>query len=268
MKYVTDREDEMFEKKLKRVLKLLAIGTILILGLAGYAFAVPSISVFNSAPEVVLDLSGNGHTGTVVNSFLTTDGMSFDESTSKVNVNQTDIYGGETRTLIIWFKSFDASSSLDHIFYDGCNHGAGGVLYIKSGSRVRCRVKANGLVYNKTTYGFKTNEWFMTGYILDGTNCNTIINNQLSNSGAMTGVYNGSYMSVGGSYNNNALKGDIKQTRIYKRAISTTELTNLYLAGRSAPIDAISTNDLVLFYDFNTSPNPLTIDTHPIGVTP
>ena len=68
--------------------------------------------------------------------------------------------------------------------------------------------------------------------------------------GSYTRMQDTAYNVIVGSWANVHANGAFANLSVYSDVITSNEVATLYAAGRDAPADAISTNNLVLFYDF------------------
>lgn len=111
----------------------------------------------------------------------------------------------------------------------------------------------NGFQQSSNT--MSTNTWYLLTGTYDGTNVKLYINDSLIGTTPMTGnIYSGSsHLNIGniGDYNVDFWSGNIDEVGIWSRALSLTEISQLYNGGNGLSYDLFSPNNSNFFNFFN-----------------
>jgi hypothetical protein len=197
------------------------------------------------------DASGNGNNGTVNGATLTTDrfgsansAYSFDGVDDYVSTNLLGIIGQNSRTIGFWFNSNNNNSGIKTMFGYGEHSSA-----IPHGSRFDCTLETGkpsidiGYSFASYTVPNIQNNWkyyTVTYNMIDGVNVQAIklyidgvlqsspyllSNSVIINTGNLNSVFFGAPYSTPSG---NSFNGQLDDIAIYNRALSTSEIQQLY----------------------------------------
>lgn len=193
----------------------------------------------------LIDLAGNGLNGTMTNITHASPAFTFNGTTSQVNIPDNALLepGTGSWSIEVWMKNNGSSGTVVG------KYGAGGTSSIISyairlgGSNlIRCDYSNGTTAQSTDNYTFNNNAWVQMVYVWDKTNNNiyTYANGVLQQTKAITitgGIYNSSTSLYLGSYNGGEypqyFNGQMGIVRIYKKALSATEVLKNYDASKS-----------------------------------
>ena len=194
------------------------------------------------------DESGNGNNGTVNGASLTTDrfgnansAYSFDGVNDIITVNDNSSFEQNTRTVNFWLKTNNSPiSRFDIIGKDGLPPSRQWVIQLENNGSLRNAVFTNTgeFIFNSNvTYPY--GNWQMATVVQDGTTSKTFINGILSNEILINGNLNqsGELLRFGGNpvFGGQYYNGFLDDISIYNRALTPTEITQLYTDPSTTP---------------------------------
>ena len=192
----------------------------------------------------LFDLSANGLTGTMSNISYSSPTFNFNGSSSQVSIpdNAALEPGTGSWSIEIWMKNNGSSGTVVG------KYGAGGTSSIisyairLSGSNlIRCDYSNGSTAQTTDNFTFNNNAWVQLVYVWDKTNNNiyTYANGVLQQTKAIAitgGIYNSTTGLYLGSYNGGEypqyFNGQMGIVRIYKKALSATEVSKNYDANK------------------------------------
>jgi len=208
------------------------------------------------------DASGNGHTGTLVNSPIWTAGplLDFDGSDDYVDVGTFDV-PGSALTLTAWFKSDNLANcgARDCRIISKALGLAGNDHYwmlstIRGGSttRLRFRLKTNGATTTliASSGDLTPNQWIHAAAVYDGATMRLYKDGVEVGSTIKTGsltINSNAAVWLGGNPptpTSRPWDGSIDEVRVYDRALSAAEIQALATTGNAPPVatdDSFST---------------------------
>ena len=209
-------------------------------GLVGYWTFDGKDTVWTSATAATtLDKSGNGNTGTLTNMSRSSSpvsgkigqGLNFDGGDDYVSVPHNSILNPSAITISFWANMETVISSNNTLIEKNPNTNKLRIRTVSNKYQLLTNAATNNLLAN-TTFSFgKWEHWVFSG---DGSGLklyrNGILDN--SNSTAYTAGASSGILGIGGiagGFFANKVKMD--DVRIYNRALSATEIKNLYNAG-------------------------------------
>jgi hypothetical protein len=243
------------------IFKRLVFTTILFLPIFAYAaVTAPNnnglVGYWNfneAAGTIAHDYSGNGKNGTLVNSPVWTNGklggaLSFNGSNTKVTTNLSISSGAVT--ISAWVYRND-TTVFDSIMQDSTGSHDDGVI-VESGNNSNVNFMTQGLsqtYFDSGTVPIK--QWVMITCVYDGSTKYIYVNGKLAGSIAATGTFASTNIKIGESRTGGShANGSIDDLRIYNRALGTSEIASLYIAG-AATYQAPNNNGLVGYWNFN-----------------
>lgn len=211
------------------------------------------------------DMSGNGNNGTVNGAILTTDrfgnsnsAYNFNGSTDFISINNTlGNFGTSDFSIVGWFNQLQYQPGLDIIFAKR-NTGAWGnlltfnVVYENSAVRLCGEVDESSpsnysVVHSNTMV--TTNIWYFGCFVRESNTIKLYINGSFDNStstATIQNINNNATASIGAFNNgtswNSFFNGKIDDIRIFNRALSPSEITQLYNENLSTSITVTSPN--------------------------
>ena len=210
-------------------------GTPIVIPTSGLSLYVDAgrTSSYSGSGNQWNDLSGNNNTGTLQNSptFSTSNGgiLTFNGSNQYVSFSSPSNIpiGNSNYTISVWFN---ASSLGQNGFVGWGNYG--------SGNQVNAlRLSATGFVHYwwandlSVNTALSINTWYNVVARFDGTNRQLWLNNVLIGSdtpGSSHNVPNANNLTIGTTNVNEYFNGKISNVEIYNRAISDSEIAELY----------------------------------------
>jgi hypothetical protein len=193
----------------------------------------------------LVDLSGNGLTGTMSNLSYTNPAFTFNGSTSQVSIpdNAALEPGTGSWTIEVWFKNVGSSGTVIGKYNNGGNSANISYALRLVGSNLIRADFSNGstdLVTNN--YTFTANTWIQMVYVWDKTNNSiyTYSNGVLKQTKAISitgGILNATTNLFLGSYNGGEysqyFNGQMGIVRIYKKALNATEVQTNFNSNRA-----------------------------------
>ena len=263
MKFVTDKEQQAFETKFKNVLKILALGVaILIIIITAVCYGRPI--TINGRPLTIFenkawDRSGNDNNGVIEGGAILGDGEITLDGVDDYVVIPTVTLNSVGHTISWWMKP-DTKDVAKAIFKDNTsdNWGMGEIYQYISGDGILSQRDGSGIHVLTTELVAETYQHCCI--IKSGTVQSFYLNGVLKASETATGQGNIEKIGYGTPANvPTYFAGGMANMRFYNRAITSNEMV-LISADITASKDAISTNDLVAFYNFERNANPMVIE--------
>jgi hypothetical protein len=193
----------------------------------------------------LVDIAGNGLTGTMSNLSYTNPAFTFNGSSSQVNIpdNAALEPGTGSWTIEVWFNNAGSSGTvLGKYNNGGASANISYALRLAASNLIRADF-SNGTTAQVTdNYTFNANTWVQMVYVWDKTNNNiyTYSNGALKQTKAINisgGILNASTNLYLGSYNGGEysqyFNGKMGIVRLYKKALSATEVLKNYDASKS-----------------------------------
>ena len=226
--------------------RLIIISFILVCWLASVcsAYTFP-FTVFDSKPSIIRDLSGHGNDGVNYGSLLTLDGLEC-KGSDKNRVYTENTFNLRTNwSFSVWFNE-----SLNDYSWNGImlGYSYSGGLHLYFGRTIY--ISTNHVYYQINYASPLLYKWYLMSYTYSYTN--RLLTIYRNGSELITAIVDniGSPKSAGvGTYHTHPIDCIFKNFSGYYRVLTPIEITNMYIAGRDAPKDIISTNGLVAFYN-------------------
>jgi hypothetical protein len=193
----------------------------------------------------LIDLSGNGLNGTMSNLSYTNPTFTFNGSSSQVNIadNAALEPGTGSWTIEVWFNTADENGTVLGKYNNGGNSANISYALRLTGSNSIRADFSNGTTAQVTdNFTFNPNTWVQMVYVWDKTNNNiyTYSNGALKQTKAISisgGILNASTNLYLGSYNGGEysqyFNGKMGIVRLYKKALSATEVLKNYDASKA-----------------------------------
>lgn len=200
---------------------------------------------YSGSGSSLIDLSGNGLTGTISNLTFTNPAFTFNGSSSQVSIpdNATLEPGTGSWTIEVWFKNSGSSGTVIGKYNNGGNSAnISYALRLMSSNLIRADFSNGATAQVTDNYTFTANTWVQMVYVWDKTNnmIYTYSNGELKQTknitisggilNATTNLYLGSYN--GGEYAQN-FNGQMGTVRLYKKALNATEVFNNYNSNKA-----------------------------------
>jgi hypothetical protein len=199
------------------------------------------------------DSSGNGYTATLYSGGSTLpkwvsgkfgNALSFDGNTNYAAVSLPTSRFASAMTVSAWFKPAVSFSKMQYAYPNilGGDASAWGLYVDGSDNSVNFYLDDSGSVRHETATSPQTpaavGQWSHVVGTYDGTNQKLYVNGVLYTPTSWSGtILSNTTASIGrGDGNNAAFQGAIDDVRIYNRALSQAEVTNLYQTGGSAKV--------------------------------
>ncbi len=209
-----------------------------------------SVSSYPGSGTTITDLSGNGRNGTMSNITYTSPYFTYNGSSSQISIADNSLLeaGSGDWTMEVWVNQsvsgndvvlgkFDPGGLASDVSYSirtssttyyaqfGSGTGSGGTLYVNSTNHVGTLNTWYQIVYVFTNVATNTFETFVNGNSIGSVNH------------SLASLLNTSANLYIGSYNNGEFPqwfdGKIGITRLYNRALTSTEVLNNYNADKS-----------------------------------
>jgi hypothetical protein len=194
---------------------------------------------YSGSGTSLVDLSGNGLTGTMSNLSYTNPAFTFNGSSSQVSIpdNATLEPGTGSWTIEVWFKNAGSSGTvLGKYNNGGLSANISYALRLAGSNLIRADFSNGSTAQVTDNYTFTANTWVQMVYVWDKTNNNiyTYSNGELKQTKAISisgGILNATTNLFLGSYNGGEyaqyFNGQMGIVRLYKKALNATEvLTN------------------------------------------
>jgi type II secretory pathway pseudopilin PulG len=194
---------------------------------------------YSGSGTSLVDLSGNGLTGTMTNLSYTNPAFTFNGSSSQVSIpdNATLEPGTGSWTIEVWFKNAGSSGTvLGKYNNGGLSANISYALRLAGSNLIRADFSNGSTAQVTDNYTFTANTWVQMVYVWDKTNNNiyTYSNGELKQTKAISisgGILNATTNLFLGSYNGGEydqyFNGQMGIVRLYKKALNATEvLTN------------------------------------------
>ena len=193
----------------------------------------------------LVDLSGNGLTGTMSNLSYTNPAFTFNGSTSQVSIpdNAALEPGTGSWTIEVWFKNVGSSGTVIGKYNNGGNSAnISYALRLVGSNLIRADFSNGSTAIVTDNYTFTTNTWIQMVYIWDKTNNSiyTYSNGVLKQTKAISitgGILNATTNLFLGSYNGGEysqyFNGQMGIVRIYKKALNATEVLTNFNSNRA-----------------------------------
>jgi hypothetical protein len=193
----------------------------------------------------LVDLSGNGLTGTMSNLSYTNPALTFNGSTSQVSIpdNAALEPGTGSWTIEVWFKNAGSSGTVIGKYNNGGNSAnISYALRLVGSNLIRADFSNGSTALVTNNYTFTTNTWVQMVYVWDKTNNSiyTYSNGELKQTKAISitgGILNATTNLFLGSYNGGEyaqyFNGQMGIVRIYKKALNATEVQTNFNSNRA-----------------------------------
>jgi hypothetical protein len=200
---------------------------------------------YSGSGSSLIDLSGNGLTGTISNLTFSNPAFTFNGSSSQVSIpdNATLEPGTGSWTIEVWFKNSGSSGTVIGKYNNGGNSAnISYALRLVSSNLIRADFSNGATAQVTDNYTFTANTWVQMVYVWDKSNnmIYTYSNGELKQTknitisggilNATTNLYLGSYN--GGEYAQN-FDGQMGTVRLYKKALNATEVFNNYNSNKA-----------------------------------
>lgn len=187
------------------------------------------------------DQSGNGNNGTNIGATLTADrfgninsAYSFDGTTSHISLNDTICnFGVSDFTISAWQLKYDTLVG-GAVLGKRNSTGDGNMLILNSHPGYEISTGTGDYMANNMPYQV-INIWYHTVFVRTGLNLKTYLNGLLINnvnSSAIHNINNAAITEIGARYSGSAIwnlwNGVIDDIGIWNRALTTTEINDLY----------------------------------------
>ncbi len=213
-------------------------------GLVGYWKMDESSWTNNCSTTSVIDSSGNGnHGSTCPNGTGATGGVAgkfanaapYDNVDDYIRVLNNSTLSPSNLTISTW-AYFNTVASNQTLFskelYTDASNNSGYLLRIYSNNRINLVVENNQAVTvgASATYAITAGSWYHIVGTYDGQNLKIYVNGNLAGSTAYTGGIgsNSSNLAIGGTSGVYLFDGKLDDARIYNRALSPAEVSQLY----------------------------------------
>jgi hypothetical protein len=192
---------------------------------------------WNGTAGEVVDSSGSSHNGTAVNGLTPTTGKfgnagSFG-SGKYVDAGTINATGTEL-TMSVWVKPNSFQNNFPYIStLMGEEGGGSSVMSLRLGDAGLANNKPQFSVGNLVTLsansGINTGSWYHIVGVYDGSTTKLYINGVLDATTSTSGTYNvNTNFAIGKTLDGRYLDGLMDDVRVYNRALSATEVTELY----------------------------------------
>ena len=201
---------------------------------------------YSGTGTALTDLTGNGLTGTMSNITYSSPAFTFNGTSSQVSITDNALLEPSTGswTIEVWFKPANITNGTVIGKYNNGGNSANISYAMRMASNAIRIDYSNGTTSISTdNYGLTTNNWVQMVYVWDKTNNNiyTYSNGTLKQTKAISitgGILNATTNLYLGSYNGGEYaqyyNGQMGVVRIYKKALSATEVLKNYDANKSS----------------------------------
>jgi hypothetical protein len=195
----------------------------------------------------LVDLSGNGLTGTMSNLAFTTPAFTYNGTSSQVSIPDNEALepGSGNWTIEAWFQPTQFTVNAQTVLGKFGNGGTSSIISyaLRQGDGYIRADFSNGTnALSSDNYSLSLNNWVQMVYVWDRVNSTlyTYSNGVLKQTKTITisgGIRNGNTNLYIGSYNGGEyiqyFKGQIGIVKMYKKALSTTEVQNNYNSNKA-----------------------------------
>ena len=195
----------------------------------------------------LVDLSGNGLTGTMSNLAFTTPAFTYNGTSSQVSIPDNEALepGSGNWTIEAWFQPTQFTVNPQTVLGKFGNGGTSSIISyaLRQGDGYIRADFSNGTnALSSDNYSLSLNNWVQMVYVWDRVNSTlyTYSNGVLKQTKTITisgGIRNGNTNLYIGSYNGGEysqyFKGQIGIVKMYKKALSTTEVQNNYNSNKA-----------------------------------
>ena len=195
----------------------------------------------------LIDLSGNGLTGTLSNITYNNPAFTYNGSSSQVSIPDNALLepGTGNWTMEAWFKPTQFSASAQTVLGKFGNGGTSSIISYamrQINGNIRADFSNGTTAFTSDDYAIGLNNWVQMVYVWDRTNSMlyTYSNGVLKQSRSITitgGIRNGTTNLFIGSYNGGEYSqyytGQIGNVRLYSKALSATEVLKNYDANKA-----------------------------------
>lgn len=195
----------------------------------------------------LVDLSGNGLTGTMSNLAFTTPAFTYNGTSSQVSIPDNEALepGSGNWTIEAWFQPTQFTVNSQTVLGKFGNGGTSSIISyaLRQGDGYIRADFSNGTnALSSDNYSLSLNNWVQMVYVWDRVNSTlyTYSNGVLKQTKTITisgGIRNGNTNLYIGSYNGGEysqyFKGQIGIVKMYKKALSTTEVQNNYNSNKA-----------------------------------
>jgi len=189
-------------------------------------------------------MQGFGATSSAVTVGKLGQGLKFDGVNDYINLaNTIPITGASPRTVTAWIRReanvCTGSWKCPIIEFGASGTGARNTLYLKSN-------KLSFIGFSADLDGsldVPLNKWTFVAEVYDGTNMTFYVNNSVSTPAPLTLNTGSSFATIGHDTLPNNFPGSIDDVRIYSRALSASEIKQLYNAGAGSKVNASQQTD-------------------------
>lgn len=193
----------------------------------------------------LIDLAGNGLTGTMSNLTYSNSAFTFNGTNSQVSItdNATLEPGTGSWTIEVWFNNAGTSGTVIGKYNNGGRSAdISYALRLAGSNAIRADFSNGSIAQTTDNYTFTANNWVQMVYVWDKTNnaIYTYSNGELKQTKAITisgGLLNATTNLFLGSYNGGEyaqyFKGQMGIVRMYKKALSAAEVSTNFNAHRS-----------------------------------
>lgn len=200
---------------------------------------------YSGSGSSLIDLSGNGLTGTMSNLTFANPAFTFNGTNSQVNISDNAALepGTGSWTIEVWFNNSGTSGTVLGKYNNGGNGANISYALRLVGSNAIRADYSNGTSAQVTdNYTFNANTWVQMVYVWDKTNNNiyTYSNGVLKQTKAIAisgGILNATTNLFLGSYNGGEYSqyftGQMGIVRLYKKALNATEVLNNYNSNKA-----------------------------------
>jgi hypothetical protein len=200
---------------------------------------------YSGSGSSLIDLSGNGLTGTMSNLTFANPAFTFNGTNSQVNISDNAALepGTGSWTIEVWFNNSGTSGTvLGKYNFGGNSANISYALRLVGSNAIRADYSNGTSAQVTDNYTFNANTWVQMVYVWDKTNNNiyTYSNGVLKQTKAIAisgGILNATTNLYLGSYNGGEysqyFSGQMGIVRLYKKALNATEVLNNYNSNKA-----------------------------------
>jgi hypothetical protein len=200
---------------------------------------------YSGSGSSLIDLSGNGLTGTMSNLTFANPAFTFNGTNSQVNISDNAALepGTGSWTIEVWFNNSGTSGTvLGKYNFGGNSANISYALRLRGSNLIRADFSNGSSAQVTDDFTFNANTWVQMVYVWDKTNNNiyTYSNGVLKQTKAIAisgGILNATTNLYLGSYNGGEysqyFSGQMGIVRLYKKALNATEVLNNYNSNKA-----------------------------------